>query len=52
MEEAITGDFSLVKAWKGDTDGNLVFKVSTAAATLIRLRLILIVYTLLFLFLF
>eukprot|EP00428_Durinskia_dybowskii_P071591 CAMPEP_0170392952 /NCGR_PEP_ID=MMETSP0117_2-20130122/20463_1 /TAXON_ID=400756 /ORGANISM="Durinskia baltica, Strain CSIRO CS-38" /LENGTH=481 /DNA_ID=CAMNT_0010649117 /DNA_START=100 /DNA_END=1541 /DNA_ORIENTATION=- len=25
MEEAITGDFALVKAWKGDTDGNLVF---------------------------
>lgn len=29
MEEAITGDFSLVKAWKGDTNGNLVFR-STA----------------------
>jgi 3-oxoacid CoA-transferase len=29
MEEAITGDFSLVKAWKGDTDGNLIFR-STA----------------------
>lgn len=29
LEEAITGDFSLVKAWKGDTDGNLVFR-STA----------------------
>lgn len=26
MEEAITGDFSLVKAWKGDTQGNLVFR--------------------------
>lgn len=26
MEEAIVGDFSLVKAWKGDTEGNLVFK--------------------------
>lgn len=25
MEDAITGDFSLVKAWKGDKDGNLVF---------------------------
>lgn len=29
LEEAITGDFGLVKAWKGDTDGNLVFR-STA----------------------
>lgn len=29
MEEAITGDYALVKAWKGDTDGNLVFR-STA----------------------
>jgi 3-oxoacid CoA-transferase len=26
MEEAITGDFSLIKAWKADTEGNLVFK--------------------------
>lgn len=28
MEEAITGDFALVKAWKGDTDGNLVFRAT------------------------
>jgi len=26
MEEAIVGDFSLIKAWKADTRGNLVFK--------------------------
>jgi hypothetical protein len=26
MEEAIKGDFALVKAWKGDTQGNLVFR--------------------------
>lgn len=26
MEEAITGDISLVKAWKADTRGNLVFR--------------------------
>ena len=26
MEEAITGDYALVKAWKGDTRGNLVFR--------------------------
>ena len=26
MEEAITGDFALVKAWKADTRGNLIFR--------------------------
>ena len=26
MEKAITGDFSLIKAWKADTKGNLVFR--------------------------
>jgi len=26
MERAITGDFSLVKAWKADTRGNLIFR--------------------------
>ncbi|KAI1701637.1 coenzyme A transferase domain-containing protein [Ditylenchus destructor] len=26
LEEAITGDFSLIKAWKADTMGNLIFK--------------------------
>jgi len=25
LEEAITGDYSLVKAWKADTKGNLIF---------------------------
>ena len=25
MEESLPGDFALVKAWKGDTEGNLVF---------------------------
>ncbi|RHY08977.1 hypothetical protein DYB25_008921 [Aphanomyces astaci] len=29
MEEGITGDFALVKAWKGDKDGNLVFRGTT-----------------------
>lgn len=29
MEEGITGDFSLVKAWKGDTMGNLVFRATS-----------------------
>lgn len=26
LERAITGDFAIVKAWKGDTKGNLVFR--------------------------
>ena len=26
MEEAITGDYSLVKAWKADKAGNLIFR--------------------------
>jgi len=26
LEEAISGDFALVKAWKADTEGNLVFR--------------------------
>lgn len=28
MEEALPGDFALVKAWKGDTHGNLVFRMT------------------------
>ncbi|KAH8548725.1 mitochondrial succinyl-CoA:3-ketoacid-coenzyme A transferase 1 [Umbelopsis sp. PMI_123] len=28
MEEAITGDFAFVKAWKGDEEGNLIFRGS------------------------
>jgi len=26
MEMALTADFSLIKAWKGDTEGNLIFR--------------------------
>lgn len=26
MEEAITGDYALIKAWKADPFGNLLFK--------------------------
>jgi len=26
MEEAITGDFGLIKAWKADKAGNLTFR--------------------------
>jgi len=28
MEEAIRGDFALIKAWKGDTNGNLMFRAT------------------------
>ncbi|KAG2177835.1 hypothetical protein INT43_003082 [Umbelopsis isabellina] len=28
MEEAITGDYAFIKAWKGDSEGNLIFKGS------------------------
>lgn len=28
LEESLTADFSIVKAWKGDTKGNLVFKAT------------------------
>lgn len=28
MEEAITGDFALIKAWKADRFGNLIFRKS------------------------
>lgn len=26
MEEALTADYAIVKAWKGDTEGNLIYK--------------------------
>ena len=26
MEHALSGDFALVKAWRGDTEGNLVYR--------------------------
>jgi acyl CoA:acetate/3-ketoacid CoA transferase alpha subunit len=26
LEEAITGDFALIKAWKADQNGNLIFR--------------------------
>ena len=26
LEMALTADFAIVKAWKGDTTGNLIFK--------------------------
>lgn len=29
MEQAFDSDFAIVKAWKGDTDGNLIFKATS-----------------------
>ena len=26
LEEALAADFAIVKAWKGDTEGNLIYK--------------------------
>jgi 3-oxoacid CoA-transferase subunit A len=28
LEEALTADYAIIKAWKGDTEGNLVFKAT------------------------
>ena len=28
MEHALTADFAIVKAWKGDTEGNLIYKAT------------------------
>ncbi|MCH5720530.1 CoA transferase subunit A [Niabella hibiscisoli] len=28
LEQAITGDFAIIKAWKGDTHGNLVYRAT------------------------
>ncbi len=28
MEKAFESDYAIVKAWKGDTDGNLIFKAT------------------------
>ncbi|MFM6935102.1 MAG: CoA transferase subunit A [Flavobacteriales bacterium] len=28
LEEALTADFAIVKAWKGDTEGNLIYKAA------------------------
>mmetsp|Transcript_38548 Transcript_38548/g.101705 ORF Transcript_38548/g.101705 Transcript_38548/m.101705 type:complete len:463 (-) Transcript_38548:292-1680(-) len=29
MEEALDGDYALVRAWKGDTEGNLVYRMTS-----------------------
>ena len=28
LENALTADFAIVKAWKGDTEGNLIYKAT------------------------
>ncbi len=28
LEHALTADFAIVKAWKGDTEGNLIYKAT------------------------
>ena len=39
LEEAITGDFALVKAWKADKAGNLVFRYKGRSETVLCLSL-------------
>ena len=34
MEEAICGDFGLIKAWKADKKGNLIFRYSMYLASI------------------
>lgn len=34
MEEAICGDFGLIKAWKADKKGNLIFRYSMYIASI------------------
>lgn len=29
MEEAITGDYALIKGWKADSHGNMVFRMAS-----------------------
>ena len=29
MERALPGDFALVRAWKGDTEGNLIYRMTS-----------------------
>ena len=33
LEEAITGDYALVKAWKADCEGNLIFRYACIYST-------------------
>jgi acyl CoA:acetate/3-ketoacid CoA transferase alpha subunit len=33
LERGITADFALVKAWKGDRHGNLVFRKTARTST-------------------
>ena len=36
LEEAITGDYSLVKAWKADKAGNLIFRYDQLKSALLQ----------------
>ena len=36
LEEAITGDYSLVKAWKADKAGNLIFRYKQPITFLLK----------------
>ena len=38
MEEAITGDFALVKAWKADKAGNLIFRHECSTLATLDIR--------------
>jgi len=40
LEEAITGDFSLIKGWKADTRGNIVFRYLKATGESIEIQLV------------
>lgn len=36
MEKSITGDFALVKAWKADRAGNIIFRYSLLITTVTK----------------
>lgn len=36
MEKAITGDFALIKAWKCDKAGNLIFRLRDSSIKIIK----------------
>jgi len=38
MEESLRGDYSLIKAWKADRLGNLIFKETTGKFSLVCLN--------------
>lgn len=40
MEEAITGDYALIKAWKADRMGNLIFRFESFVISIIAIFII------------